>query len=123
MGGHSGVRVGRADGLSASFRLVDLPGSEVAQVLGTEIRVDPTADGIGWFVDSSPGDDSEFAPAATPAGPLAATSGSMAQGKIDLLSAVSIELEAVSQGVTTAALITLRRRRRAESCPPRRRMP
>jgi hypothetical protein len=47
------------------------------------IMLDRTADGYGWFVDPTPGDDSEFGPG---------TVKSPAHGHIDLLSVVAHEL-------------------------------
>src|SRR5262249_13707799 len=47
------------------------------------ITINPTAAGFGWFVDSTPDSDSEFAPGAVN-GP--------AQGRMDLLSVIAHEI-------------------------------
>ena len=53
------------------------------------IYLDPTADGWGWFVDPTPGQDEEYAPGA---GALAALPGSGAAGHVDLLTVVMHEM-------------------------------
>ena len=53
------------------------------------IYLDPTADGWGWFVDSTPGKDEEYAPGA---GALAALPSSGAAGHVDLLTVVMHEM-------------------------------
>ena len=48
-----------------SFEIVDLPDNLLGRELhGTAIRIDVDAAGQGWFVDSTPADDSEFLAAA-----------------------------------------------------------
>ena len=53
------------------------------------IYLDPTADGWGWFVDPTPGQDEEYA---SKAGALAALPGSGAAGHVDLLTVVMHEM-------------------------------
>jgi Ca2+-binding RTX toxin-like protein len=61
-----------------TFAIGDLPSGKLAEISGTVITVDVTADGFGWFVDATPTEDSEFA-GAGPAG-------------IDLLTAILHEI-------------------------------
>ena len=81
-----------ASGLSAaaqarlntiSFAFADLPGAELAETRGTTITIDPTAAGWGWYVDATPGDDTEFAKG---------RAAGAAAGKIDLLTVLVHEL-------------------------------
>ena len=55
------------------------------------ITIDATAAGYGWFVDTTPDDASEFEASDTE-GVLRAAKGSLAEGKMDLLTVVSHEL-------------------------------
>jgi hypothetical protein len=66
-----------------SLSVAELDGNVVGITDGSHITLDPTAAGLGWFVDSTPGDDSEFA-LLLAAGRLAATASSDAFGRIDL---------------------------------------
>ena len=82
----------------ATFQIEDLGGSDLAWERQGVITLDRTADGYGWFVDPSPGSDSEFGPNAV---------NSPAAGHIDLLSVVAHEMghllgygEENSDGVT-----------------------
>src|SRR5437016_14432938 len=43
-----------------SFQVTDLSGGYLSQVKGDMILVDRTARGKGWFIDATPGGDSEF---------------------------------------------------------------
>jgi hypothetical protein len=81
-----------------TFRIDDLTGSDLAWERQGVITLDRTADCYGWFVDPTPGDDSEFGPGAV---------NSPARGHIDLLSVVAHEMghllgygEDESNGVT-----------------------
>jgi hypothetical protein len=65
------------------FQIEDLTGSNLAWERQGVITLDRTADGYGWFVDPTPGNDSAFASTA---------SNSPARGHIDLLSVVAHEL-------------------------------
>jgi hypothetical protein len=48
-------------GLSGiDIRIVDLPGALLGQASGNTIWLDTNAAGWGWFVDPTPGEDSEF---------------------------------------------------------------
>ena len=80
------------------FRIDDLGRSDLGWARQGVITLDRTADGDGWFVDPTPGDDSDFAPVAV---------NSPAGGHIDLLSVVAHEMghllgygEDESDGVT-----------------------
>ena len=53
------------------------------------VYLDPKADGWGWFVDSTPGQDEEYA---SKVGVLAALPGSGAAGHVDLLTVVMHEM-------------------------------
>jgi hypothetical protein len=55
------------------------------------VQIDVNAGGFGWFVDPTPGDNSEFAQAVTPAD-LRASASSPAFGRMDLLTVVLHEL-------------------------------
>jgi len=66
-----------------TFRVEDLPGNDLGMEADGVITIDRTADGYGWFVDPTPGDDSEFAPGAVD---------SPARCHVDLLSVVAHEM-------------------------------
>ena len=51
---------------SFTITFADLPGSAAGQTTGSEITLDLTAAGNGWFIDSKPGDNSEFLPTSNP---------------------------------------------------------
>ena len=61
----------------------DLGGSNLGDAAPGVITISPNAAGFGWFVDLTPGDDSEYAPSAV---------SSPAKGHMDLLSVVAHEL-------------------------------
>ncbi len=68
----------------ATVTIADLGGSYfgLADPSRDGIRIDDNAAGYGWFVDSTPGDDTEFA----------APGNAAVRGRMDLLSAVAHEL-------------------------------
>jgi hypothetical protein len=66
--------------------ITDLPGLVLARNNGNAIDLDRDAAGHGWFVDPTPGDDSEFDADGQ------ALAGSDAEGDIDLLTVVTHEL-------------------------------
>ena len=71
---------------SLSFTgFADLAGAAVGQTTGTNITLDTTAAGNGWFVDSTPSDNSEYLPTSNP-NEWIAKAGSAAAGKMDMLS-------------------------------------
>jgi hypothetical protein len=74
-----------------SVRIDDLPGKMLGEAADNTIYISPTAAGYGWFVDSTPADDSEFA---DPLGSyaLAAAKGSAAANRVDLLTTVMHEM-------------------------------
>jgi hypothetical protein len=69
----------------------NLPEGRIGATVGNEIVIDSTAAGRGWFVDSSPGDNSEFVPLGI-GGEMVAAAGSAAFGRMDLLSTVMHEM-------------------------------
>jgi hypothetical protein len=77
---------------AAQFQVSDLPRAELGVALPSADRVliDRGAAGHGWFVDPTPLEDEEYAPA--PWGALAAPAGTPAGDHPDLLSAVLHEL-------------------------------
>ena len=56
---------------------------------GNKITIDKDAAGYGWFIDQTPGDDSEYHDVE---GVMTAFSGSLAYGRMDLLSVVAHEI-------------------------------
>jgi hypothetical protein len=68
---------------NVSFRLDNLTGTDLAWSSPGVITINPTAAGFGWFIDPTPGSDSEFAPG---------TVNTPAQGRMDLLSVVAHEI-------------------------------
>ena len=50
--------IGTLEGVG--YEIADLPGSLLGQTESDTIRLDETAAAWSWFVDTSPGDDSEF---------------------------------------------------------------
>jgi hypothetical protein len=86
------VSNGLPDALAARLRSVtvaisDLPGLTLGASVDSTIVVDQNAAGWGWFVDATPGLDEEFGTAATTT-ELSATSGSAADGHIDLVTVI-----------------------------------
>jgi hypothetical protein len=63
--------------------VMDLPGTTLGLASGSYIWIDVNAAGHGWFIDPTPGDDSEFAPGVTD---------SPAAGHADLLTVFEHEL-------------------------------
>jgi hypothetical protein len=70
---------------TAKVEISDLAGSAVGQTTGTAITLDTTAAGNGWFVDSTPSDNSEYLPTSNP-NEWIAKAGTAAAGKMDMLS-------------------------------------
>ncbi len=66
-----------------TVRIDDLPGSDLGSAGDGQVRIDRDAAGHGWFVDSTPSDDTEFAPG---------LADSPAAGRVDLLTVVAHEL-------------------------------
>jgi Ca2+-binding RTX toxin-like protein len=75
---------------SAVFKVTDLPGRSLGEVVGNEVLIDINAGGIGWFVDATPHEDGEFVRDA--GGGLVASVGSPAAGRMDLLTVLTHEL-------------------------------
>ena len=72
-------------------QIADLPAGLLGEEVDQAILIDRDAAGYGWFVDSTPGDDSEFADVLGP-NALAARDGSPAAHRVDLLTAVMHEM-------------------------------
>jgi hypothetical protein len=90
----AGVDAGLLGSLgSAGFGVADLPPGVLGEADARARRVVLSADGAGhgWFVDTTPLQDEEFA-AGAPGSPLVALPGSPAAGKEDLLTAVLHEM-------------------------------
>jgi hypothetical protein len=83
----SGIKTALA---GVSIRTANLPAGVLGESAGTTIWIDDDAAGYGWFVDKTPGDDSEFS-ATTPTS-LVATFASPAANRADLLTAVMHEM-------------------------------
>ncbi|MDP1907586.1 MAG: matrixin family metalloprotease, partial [Hyphomicrobium sp.] len=78
---------------SIVFTVDDLAGTAIGEQTRGHIAIDTDAAGHGWFVDSTPLDNSEFAHAANAAGTdLFTVPSSAAAGHIDLLTAVVHEM-------------------------------
>ena len=69
--------------------VADLAGDQLAEFANGRITLDNDAAGHGWFIDSTPGDDLEFA---GNGGVLLASRGSAAAGRIDALSVLAHEM-------------------------------
>jgi hypothetical protein len=74
---------------AANFIVADMPGVEAGTSSGHTILLDSNGAGFGWFVDATPGDDSEFNGSGTR---LMANDGGPAAGKLDLLTVIMHEL-------------------------------
>lgn len=71
-------------------RIADLPDGYLGLTTADVLWIDLNADGYGWFVDATPGDDEEFSRAEGVAG-LIANAGAAA-GKVDLLTVLMHEM-------------------------------
>jgi hypothetical protein len=79
------------DGLdNVNLEIADLSGGAVGQTTANTITLDTDAAGYGWFVDSTPYDNSEFLPTSNP-DEWIAKPGSEAAGKRDMLSVLMHE--------------------------------
>jgi hypothetical protein len=70
---------------SVSVTFADLPNAAVGQTTGSTITLDTNAAGNGWFIDTTPSDNSEFLPTSNP-NEWVAKAVSAAAGKMDMLS-------------------------------------
>ncbi|HEX4999488.1 MAG TPA: LEPR-XLL domain-containing protein, partial [Terriglobia bacterium] len=73
-------------GAATDVSIVDLPGWTLGEVSNGGIQIDWNAAGNGWFVDDTPGDNSEFDQDGR------AIAGGPADGRIDLLTVLTHEL-------------------------------
>ena len=76
---------------SVSIEIGNLPKNVLGEVEGNVIEISSTAAGYGWFVDSTPADDSEFSDRLG-TNALGASSGSPAANHVDLLTTVMHEM-------------------------------
>ena len=76
----AGATLGELDGMRVA--VADLPGRYLGQTHGTTIYLDSDAAGHGWYIDSTPADDSEFANAGDQG----------EKGRLDLLTVVMHEI-------------------------------
>lgn len=74
---------------AVEFGIVDMAGIYLGSSTHGVINIDNDGAGQGWFVDSTPGEDSEFYGSGSK---LTADAGGAAEGKIDLLTVVMHEL-------------------------------
>ncbi|MEM6497245.1 MAG: matrixin family metalloprotease, partial [Pseudomonadota bacterium] len=72
------------------FQLADLPGDQLGEAVDGLVTLDLDGAGLGWFVDSTPAEHSEFS-VLTAHHALWAAEDSPAYGKVDLLTVVSHE--------------------------------
>jgi Ca2+-binding RTX toxin-like protein len=75
--------------LATEIRIVELPELMLGQVVDGVIMIDVDAAGWGWFVDPTPGNDTEFYPTSDG---LRAVPNSEASGRMDLLTVLMHEL-------------------------------
>ena len=74
---------------AVDFSVVDMAGIYVGASTNGVIQIDSDGAGLGWFVDSTPGDDGEFSGSGTR---LTAEAGGAAEGRLDLLTVLMHEL-------------------------------
>ena len=74
-----------------SFKIADLDGLTLGKTIGTTVLIDIDAAGHGWFVDTTPYDDTEFRRQNMDS-ELLATASSSAYGDMDLLTVVMHEI-------------------------------
>ncbi|MEO7622872.1 MAG: hypothetical protein ABIS30_07370, partial [Gallionella sp.] len=82
------INVGVMDSLTVDAANItvtfgDLPGGAVGQTTGGSITLDNNAAGNGWFIDTTPADNSEFLPTSN-SNEWVAKAGSAAFGKMDM---------------------------------------
>jgi len=78
---------------SVNFEIADLDGLTLGYTSGTIVQIDINAAGHGWFIDTTPSDDTEFT--LLDDGTLQANLSSPASGDMDLLTVVMHELSHV----------------------------
>ena len=74
-----------ADTSGITLNIADLPAGAIGQTVGSTITLDDNAANHGWFIDTTPADNSEYLPTAD-ANVWQAKAGSAAAGKMDMLS-------------------------------------
>ena len=74
---------------AVDFNVIDMAGLYVGASTNGVINIDSDAAGYGWFVDSTPGEDSEYEGSGSR---LTADVGGVAEGRIDLLTILMHEL-------------------------------
>jgi hypothetical protein len=86
----AGATAAQVDAMRAvQFGVVDMAGIYVGTSNDGVINIDADGAGYGWFVDSTPGEDSEFDGSGTR---LTADAGGAADGRLDLLTVLMHEL-------------------------------
>ena len=110
-----------ASASNALTNFTNLPGTAVGETTGTgntaTITLDTNAAGHGWFIDATPGDNSEYL-ATSDANVWIAKAGSTAEGKMDMLSvllheyghALGFEHSANTSDFMSASLVAGERR-------------
>jgi hypothetical protein len=86
LAGLDAASLSRLDEMSVQF--ADLNGLALGEYLGDTIIIDTDAAGYGWFIDLTPGDDSEF----LSDGGVLTASAAPAAGHMDLLTVMAHEL-------------------------------
>jgi subtilisin-like proprotein convertase family protein len=76
---------------AVDFRIAELSDLTLGLTTADTIYIDLNAAGFGWFVDLTPGDDSEFSDADGD-GVMTAVAGSLAFGRMDLVTVLSHEI-------------------------------
>jgi hypothetical protein len=91
---HAGASAAQLAKLSAiTFSVADLAGNTIGDHSAGHVVIDTDAAGHGWFVDTTPSDNFEFAFAENAAGTdMSAAPSSAAAGHLDLLTAVMHEM-------------------------------
>jgi hypothetical protein len=74
---------------AVSVSVTDMMGVQIGGATAGHIQIDNDAGGLGWFVDATPGDDSEYAGTGTR---LLATADGGAASRVDLLTVLMHEL-------------------------------
>ena len=85
-----GERSSRLDNIAVD--IADLGGQTLGRAVGSNITIDADAAGIGWFVDSTPADDSEYLLDDVNKGRLVAVEESDADNRIDLYTVLLHEI-------------------------------
>jgi Ca2+-binding RTX toxin-like protein len=88
LGSDDAAAAGEPRGVNGKVTVTDLPGLRLAEYVNGNIVIDVDAAGHGWFVDSTPVEDNEYAGLT---GAMVATSDG-ARGRMDLLTTLAHEM-------------------------------